>query len=135
MLASVGVSDLGLELDWLTQVNHIEGQAPHVHDTLCGLFTVNANASLGSFTFTSDGMRLLVGAEGAQASSTGGGSGVMEQVSGGDGVSASVGDTTRAQLCHGEISKRGDAGTAVGAWKLIQRGGERRPGPQCGCRL
>jgi hypothetical protein len=64
MLASVGVSDLALELDWLTQINHIEGQDPHVHDTLCGLFTVNASAPLGSFTFTSDGMRLLVGAEG-----------------------------------------------------------------------
>jgi hypothetical protein len=52
----------------------------------------------------------------------------MEQVSGGDGVAARVGEITRAQLRHSEVSKREDASATVGARKLIQRGGKRNPG-------
>jgi hypothetical protein len=48
----------------------------------------------------------------------------VEEVSGGDGVAAGVGDIARAQLRHGEISQREDAGTAGGRGQLIERGGE-----------
>jgi hypothetical protein len=49
--------------------------------------------------------------------------GVVEEVSGGDGVAAGVGEIARARICHGEISQREDAGTAGGRGQLIERGG------------
>jgi hypothetical protein len=54
----------------------------------------------------------------------------MEQLGGGDGVVAGVGETAGAQLGHGEVDQDEDALTAGGGRELIKRCGERGAG--CG---
>ena len=48
----------------------------------------------------------------------------MEEVGGGDGVSAGVGEITRAQFCCSEVDECEDAATAGGRWELVECGGE-----------
>jgi hypothetical protein len=64
------------------------------------------------------------GTEGTQPGGTGGVWSAVEEVSGSDGMAASVGDVARVQFGHGEIGQDEDAGAAGGRWKLVERGGE-----------
>ena len=64
------------------------------------------------------------GAEGAEAGGAGGVGGAVEEVSGGDGVAAGVGEIAHVQLRRGEIDEYEDAGAAGGGWELVERCGE-----------
>ena len=62
-------------------------------------------------------------AECAQAVCAGGVGGGVEEVGGGDGVAAGVGEIARAHLCCGEVNEREDAAPAGGRWELVECGG------------
>ena len=67
-------------------------------------------------------------AECAQAGGTGGVRGALEQISGGGGVAARVGNVARKQLSRSKINMHENPRPTCGGQELVERGSECAPG-------